>query len=106
MAKAKNVKEEDVILVTDEPKIEEEEVKVVSDETMEKINQIREDEKEEVIIEHKEEKPVIKNVKIVLIEDHRCNIGGNWYAFKAGKHYNVPENVKNILKDAGLLAPL
>lgn len=103
MAKAKTNKEEEVILVADEPK--EEEVTLISNETLDKIEQIRKEE-EEVTITEQENKPVIKNVKVVLKENHRCNIGGNWYSFQAGKYYNVPENVKTILKGADLLAPL
>ena len=45
-------------------------------------------------------------VRILMKEDHRCNIGGNWYCFTKGKHYNVPENVKNILMRANKLLPL
>lgn len=111
MAKAKVKEKEEVIIVGEEatPVVEEkandnEEVILVSEETKAKIDAIKNE--EEVIVEKQEEKPVIKNVKIVLKEDHRCNVGGNWYRFTAGKQYIVPENVKDILRGADLLAPL
>lgn len=47
-----------------------------------------------------------ENVKIRMRVDHRCSIGTVRYDLKAGKTYNVPENVKRILNDAGLLSPL
>lgn len=45
-------------------------------------------------------------VKIRMRVDHNCNIGTERYYFVKGKVYNVPENVKRILNQAGLLAPL
>lgn len=47
-----------------------------------------------------------KNVKVKLKCDHKCNIGGNWYVFKAGVQYNVPSNVKDILQGAGMLSAI
>lgn len=38
--------------------------------------------------------------------DHECYIGGEWYRLKKGSCYNVPDNVKRILGEAGLLSPL
>lgn len=45
-------------------------------------------------------------VKVSLTENHTCSIGGERYHFVKGKQYNVPESVKTILKQAGLLMPL
>ena len=45
-------------------------------------------------------------VKIRMRVDHKCCIARERYDLKAGKVYTVPENVKNILNKAGLLAPL
>lgn len=61
----------------------------------------------EIIVQ--KEEPKVKPqpmVRILLNQDHKCNIGGNWYCFKKDKHYNVPENVKTILMRAGKLSPL
>lgn len=46
------------------------------------------------------------NVKIRMRENHRCTIAMVRYDFKKGKLYTVPANVKRILNNAGLLAPL
>ena len=46
------------------------------------------------------------NVKIRMRVDHRCTIAMEHYDLKAGNTYVVPENVKRILNNAGLLAPL
>lgn len=46
------------------------------------------------------------NVKIRMREDHRCTIAMVRYDLKKGQSYNVPENVKRILGERGLLAPL
>ena len=47
-----------------------------------------------------------KMVKVMLSKPHRCHIGGEWYSFQANKQYNVPEQVKKTLMNAGLLLPL
>ena len=47
-----------------------------------------------------------QNVKIRMRVDHKCVIAMERYDLKAGSVYNVPANVKRILNDAGLLAPL
>lgn len=47
-----------------------------------------------------------KMVKVMLSASHRCHIGGEWYTFQANKQYNVPEQVKKILMQSGLLLPL
>ena len=53
-----------------------------------------------------EKKEPEANVKIRMREDHRCTIAMVRYDFKKGKLYTVPANVKRILNNAGLLAPL
>lgn len=45
-------------------------------------------------------------VKVRMRTDHKCCIAMERYDLKAGKTYVVPENVKRILNNAGLLAPL
>lgn len=45
-------------------------------------------------------------VKVATVCDHSCYIGGKPYHFKKGVPTNVPEPVKQILKNAGLLAAL
>lgn len=44
--------------------------------------------------------------KICMRVDHKCTIAKEVYDLKKGKVYTVPENVKRILNEAGLLAPL
>lgn len=46
------------------------------------------------------------NVKIRMRVDHKCCIAMERYDLKEGKTYVVPQNVKRILNDSGLLAPL
>ena len=50
--------------------------------------------------------PIERKVKICLAKDHSCSIGGIRYHFEAGKSYNVPEGVKSILRQAGLLSAI
>ena len=45
-------------------------------------------------------------VRVATVCDHSCYIGGKPYHFKKGVPTNVPEPVKQILKNAGLLAAL
>ena len=40
---------------------------------------------------------------MVLIQDHRADIGGKIYAFLKGKEYRVSADVKRILFDGGLV---
>ena len=47
-----------------------------------------------------------KKTRVRLAVNHKCFIGGEWYFFTKGEAYNVPENVKRILSEANLLAPL
>ena len=46
------------------------------------------------------------NVRIKMRENHKCTIAMVRYDFKKGECYHVPENVKRILDEHGLLAPL
>lgn len=62
--------------------------------------------KVEVDLESTEIKKPSGLVKIRMRTDHKCTIAMERYDLKAGKTYNVPENVKRILNKAGLLAPL
>lgn len=52
----------------------------------------------EVVEEVKEEL-----IKVRLAETIECYIGDAYYRFKANETYEVPENVKNVLKNADLL---
>ena len=45
-------------------------------------------------------------VKVLMKENHKCCIGGEWYYLEQGKQYNVPENVKEVLMKADKLLPL
>lgn len=55
-------------------------------------------------------KPIVSTkattVKVATVCDHSCHIGGKPYHFKKGVPTSVPEPVKQILKNAGLLAAL
>lgn len=101
----KTKKEEEVVIV-EEPKEEiKESVKEEPKGTIETLLETKGN--IEVLVE--DEKPAVKPqpmVRILLNQDHKCNIGGNWYVFKKDKHYNVPSNVKDILMRAGKLSPL
>lgn len=45
-------------------------------------------------------------VKVRAREDHKCNINGTVYLMYAGKTYNVPRFVRDILLRAGKLDPV
>lgn len=47
-----------------------------------------------------------KMVRVATTKDHRCRVGGETYYFTKGKQVTVPQDVKFILKNAGILAPL
>lgn len=47
-----------------------------------------------------------KTVKVALVCDHTCYIGGVCYHFRKGETTSVPEPIKDILKNAGLLVAL
>lgn len=64
------------------------------------------DEDEVVMTPEIMSRPITRKVKVCLTNDHSCSIGGVRYNFEAGKTYNVPENVKTILRQAGLLAAI
>lgn len=60
-----------------------------------------------VMIDTDEEKRAPERmVKVAVAYKHGCTIGGERYDFVPGKQYNVPENVKEVLKQAGLLSAL
>lgn len=92
-----------------------EEVKIVSGELETKLQSNLKAKKEEVKVDlgavsvvetTDKEKTPVKMVKILMNENHRCYIGGEWYYLLKDKHYNVPENVKNILMQSNKLRPL
>lgn len=80
-------------------------VEVVSPKLKEKLNKITKEQEQVTIVEQTKKAPTTM-VKIKLVKNHRCSIGGEWYSFQEGKQYNVPEQVKNILMKANLLQPL
>jgi len=53
-----------------------------------------------------EQKPAVKNVKILPNTNHTCCIGGTRYFLKKGVQIVVPQEVKDILNKSGLLKPL
>lgn len=62
-----------------------------------------------------EKEPAAKNdvvvrspnlVQIRTNQNHKCTIGGVRYIFKKGERQNVPEDVKRVLYNAGLLTSL
>lgn len=59
----------------------------------------------QVVVEEPKQIPV-KMVKILMACDHKCCIGGEWYYLLKDKHYNVPENVKEVLMKNNKLKPL
>lgn len=70
-----------------------------------------EDKKEEedlvVVVEQpKEVVAPVKMVKVLMSENHKCCIGGEWYYLMKGKQYNVPLNVKEVLMRANKLSPM
>ena len=81
----------------------EEEIK----ENADKKEEAEKQEEETIVAPTKNEKlQTQKMVKVMLSKPHRCHIGGEWYSFQANKQYNVPEQVKKTLMNAGLLLPL
>lgn len=59
-----------------------------------------------VIATEQPKKAPVKMVKVLLKENHKCCIGGEWYYLLGGKQYNVPSNVKDVLLKANKLLPL
>lgn len=45
-------------------------------------------------------------VQICLSKDHSCFIGGKFWRFEKGKTYDVPANVKAVLRRGDLLRPV
>lgn len=58
---------------------------------------------DEEVIENKAEE--FKNYSITPNRNHRCCIGGTWYTLEKGVPITVPGYVKDVLKEAKLLAP-
>lgn len=50
--------------------------------------------------------PPVKMVKVLMADNHKCCIGGEWYYLMKDKQYNVPSNVKDVLMRANKLSPL
>lgn len=93
--------------------VEQEEIETVVEETTGVEVEIPEVEEPKVDVEVDKESVKVKEsdraegkVKIRMRVDHKCCIAMERYDLKAGKTYTVPENVKRILNNAGLLAPL
>ena len=108
MAVSKKNKKTEAEVVVEEPVVETpvEEVEVECESC--KVPEIKvEVEKENLDIKEEDApKEVNPKVKIRMRVDHHCVVAMNRYDLKAGKTYNVPANVKEILNKAGLLAPL
>lgn len=90
---------------------------VMSPSLRSKVAEIKENADKKEVAEKQEEVTIVaptkneklqtqKMVKVMLSKPHRCHIGGEWYSFQANKQYNVPEQVKKTLMNAGLLLPL
>lgn len=90
---------------------------VMSPSLRNKVAEIKENVDKKEVAEKQEEVTIVaptkneklqtqKMVKVMLSKPHRCHIGGEWYSFQANKQYNVPEQVKKTLMNAGLLLPL
>ena len=90
---------------------------VMSPSLRNKVAEIKENADKKEVAEKQEEVTIVaptkneklqtqKMVKVMLSKPHRCHIGGEWYSFQANKQYNVPEQVKKTLMNAGLLLPL
>lgn len=66
----------------------------------------------EEVVEETSKKPIEeKAIKVELVtiktnRNHICTIGGETYHFQRGESIEVPENVKDILANAGMLLPL
>lgn len=41
-----------------------------------------------------------KEVKVMAIEDHKCNIGGKDYNLRQNKEYSLPASIATILSNA------
>ena len=114
MAK-KDIKKADKVEITVGAKTTED--VVMSPSLRSKVAEIKENVDKKEVAEKQEEVTIVaptkneklqtqKMVKVMLSKPHRCHIGGEWYSFQANKQYNVPEQVKKTLMNAGLLLPL
>lgn len=50
--------------------------------------------------------PTRKKVVVKTNVNHKCCYGGEWYYFEKGVKQSVPEELKNVLNNAGLLLPI
>lgn len=109
--KAEEVKVEEPVVaeveeeVTEEPVEEEVETVDIPEEPEKKDDVVVDTESLKVDEEKIPEEPE-KKVKIRMRVDHNCTIAMENYDLKQGKTYDVPKDVKRILEEAGLLAPL
>lgn len=109
--KAEEVKVEEPVVaeveeeVTKEPAEEEVETVDIPEEPEKKDDVVVDTESLKVDEEKIPEEPE-KKVKIRMRVDHNCTIAMENYDLKQGKTYDVPKDVKRILEEAGLLAPL
>ena len=87
-------------------------VDIVNKETITKAKEAKEvslatdDNKESDVVLAPVEKTKEYNSKIKVKESHKCYIGGTFYIFEPGQVYTVNQNVKRILSNADLLAPM
>lgn len=58
------------------------------------------------VVEATAEIGAVAKVKIKVKQKVESYIGDRFYRFEAGQEYNVPKNVKDILKNAGYLETL
>lgn len=115
MAKKKVTKKDEEkkveVEVTETIDVKEEPVEEKAEEISEIVEVEEPKEEPKKTVEIKEEavqdnKPVKKDVKIKMARNHKCHIGGELYDLKEGQTYNVPEFVKMVLANAGVLSPL
>lgn len=59
-----------------------------------------------IVAPEQPKKMPVKMVKVLMADNHKCYIGGEWYYLMKDKQYNVPENVKDILLRSNKLKPL
>ena len=114
-AKSEKVTKSDVVVetpVTEEEMVEVPVVEEVKETPVVEVPEVKVEEPKATVDVDTEMAEVDKskkpagNVRIKMRVDHKCTIAMVRYDLKAGVTYTVPENVKKILNNAGLLAPL
>ena len=113
--KTEEVKVEEPVVAEVEEEVTEEPIEEPAEEEVETVDIPEEPEKKDDVVVYTEslkvdedkipEEPE-KKVKIRMRVDHNCTIAMENYDLKQGKTYDVPKDVKRILEEAGLLAPL